>query len=134
METRRRSRAGPRKPGRKPPSPATQAAFERIWAAVAAIPRGQVRTYGGVAEAAGMPRRARFVATALKAAPAKLDLPWHRVVGAGGRIALPAGSRAHAEQCRRLAREGVRVERGRAALPAVHDAAALDALLWGAPR
>jgi methylated-DNA-protein-cysteine methyltransferase-like protein len=127
VETRRSSR---------PPAlpAATQAACERVWAVVAAIPAGEVRTYGGVAAAAGMPKRARFVAYALKHAPPKSSLPWHRVVAAGGRIALPAGTRAHAEQCRRLKREGVAVAGGRVRLPHPADESALDALLWGAPR
>jgi methylated-DNA-protein-cysteine methyltransferase-like protein len=103
----------------------------RVWAVVAAIRRGSVATYGGVAHAAGLPRRARFVAHALKTAPRALGLPWHRVVAAGGRIALPPGSSAHREQCRRLAAEGVVVERGRVRLP---DAGSLDALLWGDGR
>jgi methylated-DNA-protein-cysteine methyltransferase-like protein len=130
MESRRGSRSG-RKPA---PTGATLAACEAIWRAVAAIPRGTVATYGAVAAHAGLPRRARFVSFALKAAPAALDLPWHRVVAAGGRIAFPAGSAAHREQRRRLAREGVHVVRGRAPLPPPPDAATLDALLWGAPR
>lgn len=107
-----------------------QAALERVWATVAALPRGHVTTYGGVATAAGYPRRARLVGYALKHAPAERNLPWHRVVGAGGRIAFPAGTRAHAEQRRRLVAEGHVVERGRVRLPPVAD---LDALVW-APR
>lgn len=127
METRRTSRAPDRAAG-------TQAACERIWAVVAALPRGSVTTYGVVAAAAGMPRRARFVAFALQAAPAQLGLPWHRVVAAGGRIALPPTSRAGREQRRRLLAEGLRVTRGRVELPKAADERALDALLWGAPR
>lgn len=107
-----------------------QAALERIWKAVAALPRGHVTTYGGVALAAGLPRRARLAGYALKHAPAELELPWHRVVGAGGRIAFPAGTRAHAEQRRRLVAEGHVVVRGRVRLPPADD---LDALVW-APR
>jgi methylated-DNA-protein-cysteine methyltransferase related protein len=129
MESRRTSRAGTRRA-----AAGTQAACGRIWAVVAAIPPGTVTTYGAVAARAGMPNRARFVAFALKAAPQALQLPWHRVVAAGGRIALPPTSRAYREQCRRLAAEGVRVTRGRAALPSTTGAGTLDALLWGAPR
>ena len=103
----------------------------RIWAVIAAIRRGSVATYGGVAHAAGLPRHARLVVHALKVAPRRLALPWHRVVAAGGRIALPAGSSAHREQCRRLAAEGLVVERGRVRPPA---AGSLDALLWGDVR
>lgn len=112
-------------------SAAMQAALERIWATVAALPRGVVTTYGGVASAAGLPRRARLVGYALRHAPAHLDLPWHRVVGAGGRIAVPPGTRAHAEQRRRLVAEGHVVARGRVHLP---QAADLDALVWGPRR
>ena len=72
--------------------------LERIWKAVAAIPRGQVASYGEIARRAGMPRRARLVGHALKVAPASLKLPWHRVLNAQGRISLPAGSRAHRQQ------------------------------------
>lgn len=63
--------------------------YERIWAVVACVPPGRVVTYGDVARAAGLPRGARQVARALQACPWDRDLPWHRVVAAGGRIALP---------------------------------------------
>ena len=145
METRRASRrtspaaplrTQPRRAQRRPPAPqgATLAACERIWTVIARIPPGTVATYGGVAASAGMPGRARFVVYALKAAPAARALPWHRVLGAGGRIAFPAGSRAHREQRRRLLAEGLRVERGRVVRAAARGPATLDALLWGAPR
>lgn len=119
--------------------PATAAAdprFGKIWAAVAAIPKGQVATYGGIAVRAGLPGRARLVARALREAPRALALPWHRVVAAGGRIALPAGSDAHATQVRRLQREGVAFCRGKVDL-AAHEAGraeSLDALLWAPSR
>ena len=58
--------------------------FEKIWAVVRRIPKGKVATYGAVAEAAGFPGASRQVAWALRAA--KGPLPWHRVVGAGGKI------------------------------------------------
>ena len=103
----------------------------RIWRTVAAIPRGSVSTYGGVAARAGFPRAARLVGRALSTAPAALALPWHRVLGAGGRIVFPAGSRNFREQRRRLEAEGITVHRGRVKLPPVRD---LDALLWGSRR
>jgi len=90
-------------------SPALQA----IWHVVCAIPRGQVSTYGAVARAAGFPGRARQAGFALRVAPKTLNLPWHRVVAAGGRIAFPRASRAYHEQARRLRAEGVRVAEGR---------------------
>ena len=80
---------------------------------VCAIPRGQVSTYGAVARAAGLPGRARQTGFALRVAPEELNLPWHRVVGAGGRIVFPKSSREHREQARRLRAEGVAVRDGR---------------------
>src|SRR5215472_18482197 len=87
-------------------SPALQA----IWHVVCAIPRGQVSTYGAVARAAGLPGRARQTGFALRVAPEELNLPWHRVLGAGGRIVFPKTSRAYKEQTRRLRAEGVVVK------------------------
>jgi methylated-DNA-protein-cysteine methyltransferase-like protein len=103
--------------------------LERIWKAVAEIPYGEVASYGGIARRAGAARRARLVGHALKIAPAKLGLPWHRVLNAQGRISLPAGSKAHRMQRRLLEAEGVvfrngRVDMSRAGKPD------LDALLW----
>jgi methylated-DNA-protein-cysteine methyltransferase-like protein len=45
-------------------------------------------------------------------APKALHLPWHRVVGAGGRIVFPKSSAEHKEQARRLRAEGVSVQNG----------------------
>jgi methylated-DNA-protein-cysteine methyltransferase-like protein len=102
-------------------------ALESIWRAVRKIPRGHVATYGSVARLAGLPGRARLVGHALKVAPARLRLPWHRVVGAGPRISFPANSRQHAEQSRLLRAEGLTVRRGRVTR---RSAADLDELLW----
>jgi methylated-DNA-protein-cysteine methyltransferase-like protein len=100
-------------------SPALQA----IWHVVCTIPRGQVSTYGAVARAAGFPGRARQTGFALRVAPKVLNLPWHRVVGAGGRIAFPKYSRGYHEQARRLRAEGVRVSEGRVEPRALTDLA-----------
>jgi methylated-DNA-protein-cysteine methyltransferase-like protein len=102
-------------------------ALELIWRTVVAIPRGEFATYGGVAQCAGLPGRARLVGHALKVAPARLGLPWHRVLGAGGRIAFARGSRQYTEQTRRLRAEGVEVVCGRVVRSATTD---LDELLW----
>jgi methylated-DNA-protein-cysteine methyltransferase related protein len=105
--------------------------FTAIWRAIAAIPTGAWASYGEVARRAGLPRGARLVGFALRRAPPALELPWHRVVGAGGRIVFPKGSRAGAEQARRLAREGLRVEAGRIRGTARATAQrSLDELLW----
>jgi methylated-DNA-protein-cysteine methyltransferase-like protein len=71
---------------------------------ILSIPPGKVSTYGAVAAAAGYPRYHRAVARLLRTDP--LDqLPWHRVLGAGGEIKL-RGDAAH-EQRARLELEGV---------------------------
>ena len=72
---------------------------------IRSIPRDRVASYGQVAAAAGYPRYHRAVAHFLKAAIPG-ELPWQRVLGAGGEIKL-AGSAA-AEQKLRLRMEGVK--------------------------
>jgi methylated-DNA-protein-cysteine methyltransferase-like protein len=96
-------------------------ALQAIWDVVARIPRGRVSTYGDVAREAGLPGRARQAGFALKHMPAGSHLPWHRVVGAGGRIVFPPRSCAYREQARRLRSEGVAVENGRVARAALLD-------------
>lgn len=76
---------------------------------VARIPKGKVATYGAVAAAAGYSGAARQVAWALHNHSA--GLPWHRVLGAGGRIRLPG--EAGFEQRMRLRQEGVTFTGGR---------------------
>jgi len=100
-------------------------ALEAIWHVVSMIPRGSVSTYGAVARAAGLAGRARQAGYALRMAPKELNLPWHRVVGAGGRIVFPSSSRQHKEQAKRLRAEGVSVRAGRVAPTAL---TALDEL------
>ena len=104
---------------RTPSEPADNPALQAIWHAVSAIPRGQVSTYGAVARSAGFPGRARQAGFALKVSPKEMNLPWHRVVGAGGRIVFPPSSREHKEQARRLRAEGVSVKNGRVMLFAI---------------
>jgi methylated-DNA-protein-cysteine methyltransferase-like protein len=94
-------------------APEENPALEAIWHVVCAIPRGQASTYGAVARAAGLPGRARQAGFALRMAPKEMNLPWHRVVGAGGRIVFPKASREHGEQARRLRAEGIVVKNGR---------------------
>jgi methylated-DNA-protein-cysteine methyltransferase related protein len=72
------------------------------------IPKGKVSSYGEVAQAAGFPGCARQVVWALRAAR---GLPWHRVVGAGGKILLPGENGL--EQRLRLETEGVAFRGGR---------------------
>jgi methylated-DNA-protein-cysteine methyltransferase-like protein len=94
-------------------APDDNPAIQMIWDVVSAIPRGQVSTYGAVARAAGLPGRARLTGFALRMAPDDRSLPWHRVVGAGGRIVFVKSSLQHREQAKRLRAEGVVLNNGR---------------------
>jgi methylated-DNA-protein-cysteine methyltransferase related protein len=82
--------------------------FASIHRVVRKIPRAKVATYGDVARAAGFPGAARQVVWALRAGS---GLPWHRVVGARGKILLPG--EAGMEQRLRLELEKVRFVNGR---------------------
>lgn len=86
---------------RAPKSEQRDAAFRK---AIRQIPRGKVATYGQVAAAAGYPLYHRHVAALLRRGHG--DLPWQRVVGAGGAIKLRF--EAGLEQRMRLQMEGVR--------------------------
>jgi methylated-DNA-protein-cysteine methyltransferase related protein len=77
--------------------------FARMLGVVRRIPWGRVATYGDVAYVAGYPGSARQVAWALH--QDSRGLPWHRVVGAEGKILL--GGEAGFEQRMRLHAEGV---------------------------
>jgi len=52
------------------------------------IPRGKVMTYGQLAAAVNLPGGARAAGRAMAACPSGSGIPWHRVVGAGGRLLL----------------------------------------------
>jgi methylated-DNA-protein-cysteine methyltransferase related protein len=76
-------------------------AFRRL---ILSIPAGKVSSYGRVAAAAGYPLYHRAVARLLRTDPVD-QLPWHRVLGAGGEIKLRGA--AAREQRARLLLEGV---------------------------
>ena len=65
-----------------------------VWKVVGDIPEGHVLTYGEVARLSGNPRYARRVGQAMRWAPRNLELPWHRVINAGGRVSRRAGGSA----------------------------------------
>ena len=73
-----------------------------IYKVVRGIPRGRVLSYGDVGRLVGAgPRQ---VAAAMRGCPSAL--PWHRVVGAGGKI-LTSGETAWIQK-ERLIAEGIR--------------------------
>lgn len=80
---------------------------EAVHDVLAAVPVGEVITYGEVAAEAGRPGAARAVGRVM--ATSGGALPWWRVVAADGRLAPGK----EAEQRRRLAAEGVDVDERR---------------------
>ena len=100
-----------RRVGQAAPLPAAAGAYPRIYAIVSRIPRGRVATYGQVAAEAGMPHAPRVAGYALHALPPGSDVPWHRVVAAGGRLSLGKLDPSSAiTQRLRLEKEGVRFD------------------------
>ena len=73
---------------------------ESVLEVLRSLKRGEVVTYGEVAELAGYPGRARGVGRILRVT--EEDLPWWRVVGYGGRLISPSPM----EQAARLRAEG----------------------------
>ena len=110
-----------------------QESHARVYAAIAAIPRGRVASYGAIAARAGLPGRARLVGRLLGETPEGMELPWYRVLRASGQVALPPGSRGFREQCRLLRAEGIEVVNGRVPLSRFGLDANLDRALWGMP-
>jgi methylated-DNA-protein-cysteine methyltransferase-like protein len=62
--------------------------WNSVYKLVKKIPRGRVTTYGGIAQALKLPGGARAAGYAMAACPSGRGIPWHRVVGAGGRLLL----------------------------------------------
>ncbi|MFM7087293.1 MAG: MGMT family protein [Cyanobium sp.] len=89
----------------------TEASFdERVVAAVARIPQGQLATYGQIAELIGAWGCARQVGWALRRLPLPSAIPWQRVVSASGRIAMtPAREGSDWIQRQLLLAEGIAV-------------------------
>ena len=59
-----------------------------VYAFVKRIPRGRVITYGGVAKALRLRGGARSAGRAMAASPSGKGIPWHRVVGYGGKLLI----------------------------------------------
>ncbi len=57
---------------------------QRVYEATRKIPPGELRTYGEIARAIGMPGASRAVGNALGRNPACIVIPCHRVVAANG--------------------------------------------------
>ena len=59
-----------------------------VYDLVKKIPRGRVMTYGQVAKTLRLAGGARTAGRAMAASPSGCGVPWHRVVGAGGRLLI----------------------------------------------
>ncbi len=59
---------------------------KKVWEALAAIPYGETRSYGEIAEALGGKRFSRAVGAANRKNPILILIPCHRVVGADGAL------------------------------------------------
>jgi methylated-DNA-protein-cysteine methyltransferase-like protein len=102
------------------PKPQEDRPSDLIRSLVRNIPPGRASTYGTIGRAAvalGRPvGGARTVAWVLAALRGDEEVPWYRVVGAGGQVLLK--DRRGAIQKSRLKAEGVRFVRG--AIPALY--------------
>ena len=104
-----------------------------VWQVVDGIPRGHVLTYGEVARLAGLSRAARRVSQAMRRAPRTMNLPWHRVVNAQGKISFAPESSGYLRQKKLLEQEGVVFLNGKIDLEKFGYRGALDHLLWADP-
>lgn|SRR5690554_1790710 len=86
---------------------ASEEAQQRFYTVLAAIPVGNVITYGQLAAQAGMSGRARWAGYLLRNLPANSSLPWHRVINAQGKLSFPIGSEKALEQMTLLEEEGI---------------------------
>jgi len=97
--------------------------FDAVYKLVKQIPRGRVLTYGALARAVRLPGGARTAGRAMAATPSGKGIPWHRVLGAGGKILIrvPFASL----QKRLLESEGI---------PVMESRINLKRHLWTPPR
>ncbi len=62
--------------------------FDPVYKLVKLIPRGRVLTYGAIAKALRLRGGARTAGRAMGATPQGKGIPWHRVLGANGKILI----------------------------------------------
>jgi methylated-DNA-protein-cysteine methyltransferase related protein len=85
--------------------------WDPVYRLVQQIPRGRVLSYGGLAKALRLRGGARTAGHAMAATPSGRGIPWHRVVGARGKLLIrePYASL----QRKLLESEGVRLTESR---------------------
>jgi len=62
--------------------------WDHVYRFVQRIPRGRVLTYGALAKALRLPGGARTAGRAMAATPSGKGIPWHRVLGAQGKLLI----------------------------------------------
>jgi methylated-DNA-protein-cysteine methyltransferase-like protein len=60
--------------------------WDKVYKLVKRIPRGRVVTYGQLAQMLDLSGGARTAGYAIAGCPSGQGIPWHRVVGAGGKL------------------------------------------------
>ena len=90
----------------------TDSPSKRIYEAVKRIPKGQVATYGQVAEMAGDKKMARAVGNALHKNPDPKNIPCYRVVNSKGRLAGEFAFGGEGAQAKLLEADGIEVVDG----------------------
>ena len=108
--------------------------LKNVWKVVGGIPYGHVLTYGEVARLSGRPNGARRVSQAMRLAPRKLKIPWHRVINSQGKISIPEDSAGYRRQKDLLESEGVVFLDGKIDLVRYGYQGVVDKLLWGHPE
>lgn len=85
--------------------------WDPVYKLVKTIPRGRVTTYGALAKALRLRGGARAAGHAMAACPSGKGIPWHRVIGAGGRLLI---REPHSSlQQRLLETEGIAITSGK---------------------
>jgi methylated-DNA-protein-cysteine methyltransferase related protein len=62
--------------------------WDPVYKVVKQIPRGRVTTYGALAKLLRLPGGARTAGRAMAATPKGKGIPWHRVLGANGKLLI----------------------------------------------
>jgi methylated-DNA-protein-cysteine methyltransferase-like protein len=101
----------------------TMSSWDPVYRLVKQIPRGRVLSYGALAKILRLRGGARSAGRAMAATPTGKGIPWHRVLGEGGKILVrePYGSL----QKKLLETEGVQV---------IESRVNLKRHLWTPPR
>ena len=102
--------AGTRRSFDLPLAPGGTPFHSEVWDLVAAIPWGEITTYGALARRLGRPSAMRAVGAANGRNPLPLVVPCHRVIGADGHLTGYAGGLPLKRTL--LEREGLSVEPG----------------------